>query len=317
MRWVRRPTVVLALLGPQVPMAVVCERWGRSPSCLYAWQKAWRLRGLASLVAQHGGGRPEPWTPRQKKRLVEVSAAGPLVVGLEPACWTSVRIRVLLWREGGVRDQRHSGAPFLPNLGFSLHKARLVSAPLDAAQRLAWLPAKWPAMFRAAKRRGGLSLCAAEASGAQWGSRSDTWARRGQQPEGPPSGKRTGDTVCGALASFSGRRFSQGLEGRFHAEQYHTCWRMRRAQTAEHLFVIQAGARDHTSASTQAVLAAHSDRSTAEPLPSYAPDDNPIASLWKKPTQRATHHQYFKEFAALTISVEKARAYCAMHPEEV
>jgi hypothetical protein len=36
-RLVRRVTVWLDLLGHQVPMAVWCERWGLSPSCLYAW----------------------------------------------------------------------------------------------------------------------------------------------------------------------------------------------------------------------------------------------------------------------------------------
>jgi DDE superfamily endonuclease len=89
------------------------------------------------------------------------------------------------------------------------------------------------------------------------------------------------------------------------------------AHTTQHLFLIHDGARYHTSASTQAFLAAHSTRITAEPLPSYAPDDNPIAYLWKKTKKRTTHNQYFKEFAMLTASVDKALAYFAMHSETV
>jgi DDE superfamily endonuclease len=53
------------------------------------------------------------------------------------------------------------------------------------------------------------------------------------------------------------------------------------------------------------------------PLPSYSPDYNPIEYLWKKTKKRATHNQYFKEFALLTVSVEKALAYFAAHPETV
>ena len=83
------------------------------------------------------------------------------------------------------------------------------------------------------------------------------------------------------------------------------------------LFLIHDGARDHTSASTQAFLVVHSDRITAEPLPSYSPDYNPIEYLWKKTKKRATHNKYFKEFAALTVSVEKALAYFATHPDTV
>jgi len=54
-----------------------------------------------------------------------------------------------------------------------------------------------------------------------------------------------------------------------------------------------------------------------EPLPSYAPDDKPSAYLWKKTKQRATHHQYCREWAAVTVSVDKALAAFATHPDTV
>src|SRR4029450_13243248 len=61
----------------------------------------------------------------------------------------------------------------------------------------------------------------------------------------------------------------------------------------------------------------YSDRPTEYPLPSYSPDYHPIEYLWKKTKQRATHNKYFKEFATLTVSVDKALAYFATPPEEV
>jgi len=64
-------------------------------------------------------------------------------------------------------------------------------------------------------------------------------------------------------------------------------------------------------------LETHHERVTASPLPSYSPDYKPIAYLWKQTKKRATHHQYFKEFAALTGSVDKALAYFATHPDMV
>jgi hypothetical protein len=39
--------------------------------------------------------------------------------------------------------------------------------------------------------------------------------------------------------------------------------------------------------------------------------------LWKKTTKRATHNQYFKEFALLIGSVEQALAYFVTHPATV
>jgi len=316
-RLVRRTTVLIDLLVHHVPVAVLCERWRLSPSCLYDWQKAFLLHGLDSLSYHHGGGRRPKLTPRQKKRLVELIEAGPLVVGCETACWNSVLIRVLIWREFGVLYNRHYVCTLLHNLGFSFHKARFVSDHLDTAKRLAWLEEKWPAIVRAAKRCNGLILFEDEASFAQWGSLSYTWARRGHQPEVPTSGKRKGYKVFGAIEYFSGRLFFQGIEGRFNSDSYQAFLQMIMAQTTAHLFLIHDGARYHTSASTQAFLAAHSDRITEYPLPSYSPDYNPIEYRWKKTKQRATHNKYFKEFAALTVSVDKALAYFATHPEEV
>ena len=316
-RLVRRITVLLDLLVHRVPMAVLCERWGLSPSCIYAWQQAFLLRGMDSLVYGHSGGRPPKLTPQQKKRLVELIEAGPLVVGCETACWNSVLIRVLIWREFGVLYNRHYVCTMLHNLGFSFQKARFVSDHLDAVKRRAWLEEKWPAIFRAAKRCKGLILFEDEASFAQWGSLSYTWARRGHQPEVPTSGKRKGYKVFGAIEYFSGRLFSQGIEGRFNSETYQAFLQRIMEQTTEHLFLIHDGARYHTSASTQAFLATHRERITEHPLPSYSPDYNPIEYLWKKTKQRATHNKYFQEFLALTVAVDKALAYFAMHPDTV
>ena len=205
----------------------------------------------------------------------------------------------------------------LHNLGFSFQKARFVSDHLDAAKRLAWLQDTWPAIVRAAKRCKGLILFEDEASFAQWGSLSYTWARRGRQPEVPTSGKRKGYKVFGAIDSVSGCLFYQGIEGRFNSENDQAFLQTIMAQTQAHLFLIHDGARYHTSKSTQAFLTMHADRITAHPLPSYSPDYNPVEYLWKKTKQRATHNQYFKEFVALTMSVDKALASFATHPETV
>src|SRR6266853_1136401 len=220
MRLVRRTTVLIDMLVHQGPLPVLCERWSLSASCLYDWQRAFLLHGLDSLVYRHSGGRRPKLSPRQKKRLVELIEAGPLVVGCETACWDAVLIRVLIWREFGVLYNRQYVCTLLHNLGFSLQKARFVSDHLDTVKRLVWLEQKWPTIVRAAKRRRGLILFEDEASFAQWGSLSYTWARRGQQPEVPTSGKRKGYKVFGAIEYVSGRLFSQGIEGRFNSESY-------------------------------------------------------------------------------------------------
>ena len=207
LRLVRRTMVLLDLLVHHVPVEVLCFPWGLSPACISGWRQDFLLRGMDSLVSRHGGGRRPKLTVKQKKRLVELIEAGPLVVGCETACWNSVLLRVLLWREFGVLYNRQYVCTLLHNLGFSFQKARFVSDHLDTARRQAWLQDEWPTILRAAKRRRGLILFEDEASFAQWGSLSYTWARRGQQPEVPTSGKRKGYKVFGAIEYFSGRLF--------------------------------------------------------------------------------------------------------------
>ena len=198
-RLVRRTTVLIDLLVHHVPVAVLCERWGLSPACLYGWQQAFLLRGLDRLVYGHSGGRRPQLSPRQKQRFVELIDAGPLVVGCETACWTSVLLRVLSGREFGVLSNCQYVCTWLHNLGFSFQKARFVADHLDAARRPHWLQQEWPRMLRAAQRQKGLILFEDEASFAQWGSLSYTWARRGQQPAVKTSGKRQGYKVFGAI----------------------------------------------------------------------------------------------------------------------
>jgi transposase len=256
-------------------------------------------------------------TATQKKRLVALLAAGPLVVGFETACWTSVLIRVLIWREFGVLYNRHYVCTLLHNLGFSFQKARFVSDHLDEAKRQAWLCDTWPTLLRAAKRRKGRRLFEDEACFAQGGSLSYTWARRARQPDVPSSGKRKGYKVYGAIEYLTGRLFYQGIEGRFNSESYQAFLQRIMRQTRKHLFLIHDGARSPSSQATEHFFETHCQRITAHRLPSYSPAYKPIEYLWKKTKQGGTPNKEFPEFAALIGSVEEALAYFSTHADEV
>jgi transposase len=155
--WLRRTTILIDLLVHHVPIVVLCERWGLSPACIYGWQKAFLLRGLDSLGYGHGGGRRPQLSPRRKQRFVELIDAGPLVAGCKTACWTSVLIRVLIWREFGVLYNCQYVCTLLHNWGFSFPKARFVSEHLNAARRQHWLQQEWPMILRASRWRDALA----------------------------------------------------------------------------------------------------------------------------------------------------------------
>jgi DDE superfamily endonuclease len=116
---------------------------------------------------------------------------------------------------------------------------------------------------------------------------------------------------------FSGRLFYQGIEGRFTSQSYQEFLTQVLEQTHEPLFLIQDGARYHTSQAMDEFFAAHQERITVFPLPKYSPDYNPIEYLWRKTKKKTTHNQYFALFSELTTAVEDKLAWLAVRPAEV
>lgn len=318
-RLVRRISALLDHIVNAKAVSVLSERWGFSPACFYRWLSEFMLAGLESLVYGHAGGRTAKLTPTQKTRLCELIDAGPQAAGFDTACWNSLLIRVLIEREFGVLYNRYYVCELLRNLGYSFQKARFVSDHLDEAKRQAWITQEWPQILKAAKQHKALtrSVFGDEASFPQWGSLSYTWARRGEQPAVKTSGKRKGYKVFGLIEYFSGRFFYQGSEARFTSESYQVFLTDVLRRTRQLLFLIQDGAKYHTSRSTREFFAAHADRLTVYQLPSYSPDYNPIEFLWRKIKKEATHNKYFEAFEHLVHSVDKTLAAFTEQAQDV
>jgi transposase len=316
-RLVRRISVLLDYLAHGLVLADITAHWHVSPASVYNWLRGFLTQGFASLAYHHGGGRPSKLTPTQKQKLCTLLDGGPQAAGFEPGCWSTLLIQQLIQQEFKVVYNRFYVGELLHNLGYTYQKARFVSDHLDEAKRQAWLTQEWPKILQAARACGALILFGDEASFPQWGTLSYTWARKGQQPTVKTSGRRKGYKVFGLIEYFSGRFFHEAIEGRFASASYQAFLLQVLEQTTEHLFIIQDGAKYHTSQATREFLAAHRDRITACQLPSYSPDYNPIEYLWHLVKQDSTHCKYFAEFAELMATVDKALVKLAQHPEIV
>ncbi|MBI4631758.1 MAG: transposase [Chloroflexi bacterium] len=131
------------------------------------------------------------------------------------------------------------------------------------------------------------------------------------------SGKRKAYKVFGLIEYFSGRLFYQGIEGKFNSESYKAFLTKVLAQTPEHLYLIQDGAKYHTSKAMQSFFTEQVARITECRLPSYSPDYNPIEYLWRKVKKEATHNKYFAQFEQVIVSVEKTLASFAQQAQTV
>ena len=316
LRVVRRIQALLALADHQ-SVQEVAEMLNLGQQTIRDSRNAFLLKGVSSLVYTRPPGRPRTFTPSQRRERATLITAGPQAAGYTSGCWNTPRRQDLIQSRFGVAYHPHDLATLLHNLGFSSQKARLVSDHLKEAKRLEWRRTKWPKLVHHARQRKALLRCGDEASCAQWGSLSSTWAPTGAQPAVPTSGKRKGYKVFGRIDSFSGRFFSTGQEGRLNAESSAAFLLDVRSQTRRHVVVMHDGARSHTSQAMQDFFKAHAARVTMEPLPSYSPDFNPIEHRWKKVKKEATHLKYFPDFSQLQAEVDRALLHCAQTPSEI
>jgi transposase len=316
LKLVKRIHALLALAQGQ-SVSDVAEMLSLGEQTVRDYRNQYLFKGMASLVYKAPPGRPSKLTKTQRQQLAEWIKASPQEAGYTSGCWNTPMIQDLIQRHFGVAYHPHYIATLLKNMGFSYQKARFVSDHLNEAKRLEWRRTRWPQILRQAKQRKALLLFGDEASFAQWGSLSYTWAPKGQQPEVPTSGKRKAYKVFGLIDYFSGQFLYKAHAGRFNSESYKAFLLDVLSQTTQHVIVIQDGARYHTSKAMQVFFETHAARLTIEQLPAYSPDFNPIEHLWKKVKKEATHLKHFPEFTDLQHEVDRALLHFAQTPREI
>jgi transposase len=316
LKLVKRLHVLLALAQGQSVRAVA-EMLSLGEQTVRDYRNQYLFKGMASLVYQSPPGRPSKLTKTQRQQLAEWIKASPQDSGYTSGCWNTPMIQDLIQRQFGVEYHPHYLCPLLKNMGCSYQKARFVSDHLNEAKRLEWRQSRWPKILRQARQKKALWLFGDEASFAQWGSLSYTWAPKGQQPEVPTSGKRKAYKVFGLIDYFSGRFFYKAHAGRFNSASYAAFLLDVLSQTTQHVVVIQDGARYHTSKAMHAFFETHADRLSIEQLPAYSPDFNPIEHLWKKVKKEATHLKHFPEFMDLQQEVDRALLHFAQTTNEI
>ena len=316
LKLVKRLHALLALAQGQ-NVSEVAEMLSLGEQTVRDYRNQYLCKGMASLVYKAPPGRPSKRTKAQRQQLAEWINASPQGSGYTSGCWNTPMIQDLIQRHFGVVYHPHYIATLLKNMGFSYQKARFVSDHLSEAKRLEWRQTRWPKSLYQAKQRKALLLFGDEASFAQWGSLSYTWAPKGQQPEVPTSGKRKAYKVFGLIDYFSGRFFYKAHAGRFNSESYASFLLDVLSQTTQHVVVIQDGARYHTSKAMRAFFTIHADRLTIEQLPAYSPDFTPIEHLWKKGKKEATHLKHFPAFTDLQQEVDRALLHFAQTPREI
>ena len=290
-----------------------------SSATIYNYIKAFLLNQLDSLVYRFSPGRPSKLNEAHRKELGEVIDAGPEAAGYDYGCWSTILIQDWIFNRFGVEYEPRYVAELLDKMGFSYQRGHFASDHLEdvAAEQEKWMTETWPAILRLAEEKGAMILFGDEASFAQWGSLSYTWARKGRQPTVPTSGIRKAYKIMGFIEFLSGAFFYKAHTGRFNSETYQAFLLEVMKKSNQHLIIIQDGAPYYTSKAMQEFFASHTDRISLYALPRYSPDFNSIEYLWRNVKKKATHLRYFETFADLTEKVDEKLAYFAKSPQSI
>jgi len=307
----------LLWLGDGKSVDEVSEYFDLGEQTVRDWLHAFILRGIASLHYCSPTGRPPKLTESQQKTLRGLVAAGPEAAGYESACWSSAMVADLIKLRFQVDYNPRYVSHLLRALGFSFQKARFTTDHLNDGEAILWLEETWPEILRLAQAKQAVILFGDEASFAQWGSLSYTWAPMGIQPTVKTSGIRKAYRVFGLLDCFGGKLYHRGLDGKFNSESYAEFLGWALTQAAGQIILIQDNAPYHTSGKLQTFFTDHSDRLTVYQLPPYSPDLNAIEKLWKKVKKEATHLHYFPQFADLVSKVDTTLAKLAKLSDEL
>jgi transposase len=318
LRLVKRIHALLCIIDGK-DVAEVATILKLSTQTIYNYVKAFILNQLHSLVYRHSPGRPAKLTATQQKELGEIIDAGPEAAGYDCGCWSTILIQDYILNRFGVEYAPRYVAELLDQMGFSYQRGRFVSDHLEdvTAEQEEWMTKTWPAILRLAEEKGAMILFGDEASFAQWGSLSYTWARKGKQPTVKTSGVRKAYKIMGLIDFLAGAFFYKAHTGRFNSESYQAFLTEVLAKTNQHLLIIQDGASYHTSKAMDEFFAKQVDRITVYPLPRYSPEFNPIEYLWRNVKKQATHLRYFPAFEDLTKKVDEKLAYFAKTPSSI
>jgi len=318
LRLVKRIHALLYIIENK-EVADVANMLNLSPQAIYNYVKTFILNKLDSLVYRFSPGRPAKLNTAQRKELGETIDAGPEAAGYDCGCWSTVLIQDWIFNRFGVEYEPRYVAELLDNIGFSYQRGRFVSDHLGdvAAEQEEWMTKTWPEILRLAEEKGAMILFGDEASFAQWGSLSYTWARKGQQPTVKTTGIRKAYKIMGMIDFLSGAFFYKAHTGRFNSETYQAFLREILEKTNQHLIVIQDGARYHTSKAMEQFFTDNAKRITKFSLPRYSPDFNPIEYLWRNVKKQATHMRYFETFDDLTKKVDEKLTYFANLPMSI
>jgi transposase len=293
----------------------VARIFGVAKCSVYRWLgMAQKSDGLA---AKPHHGPALQLSLEQQRQLDALLRQGAAAHGWPNHLWTAQRIAVLIQRHFGVRwHHDHVGRFLRQRLGWSPQKPRRRARERDEAAIRHWRRYTFPAIARAARRRGAHLIFLDESGYMLTPCVRRTWAPSGQTPLLSCWDRRDRLSAISCISvSPKARRLNLSFSllpdnANAKAKDIVSFLKQLRAQLPGPFTVIWDGSRIHSrSRLVKAYLAKHPEIQ-AKTLPGYAPELNPDEGVWgwskygrlANVVARDTHelrHRVTKEFVHL------------------
>lgn len=254
---------------------------GATESAVSQWLASARRGGPEALTSRTNrrGVAPKP-TPDQLRMIPDFLWHGAEAYGLRGDLWTCGRVAGVIQEEFGITYSESQVSRLLKNLGWSpqVPISRAIQRDEEAIAR--WRVKSWPALKEKARRERRRLVFVDESGFYLLPGVVRTYSPRGRTPIVDEWQTRDHLSVMGGVTT-EGKVYTlvrpQALNG------LHTiAFLIHLGRVAgDRLLVVWDGSPIHRRAEVGAFIAEARGKIHVEPLPSYAPDLNPVEWLWR------------------------------------
>jgi len=249
------------------------------------WRREYLAGGLKALSARTHRGPPCRLDAEQKQELLELLAQGPEAHGYSAYLWTTQLMSQLILDRFGVTYHHDHVGVILHQLGYSYQRPTLQARERDEARIAAWRDETWPAIVKRSRERHATMVFADEAGFRMVPLVKKQWARRGQTPVVTHRNRwfRKVSVIGGLAVDPDGdplRAYLDWYPGA-HVNQDRVVVFLKHLvkQIPGKITVLWDNLSSHKGLKVRQFLCDHHQVELYY-LPPYAPELNPIESLW-------------------------------------
>lgn len=256
------------------------------------WHKLWKKAGQDALRTTRRAGRPQRLSKDQLKDLEAELLKGAAFHGYPTDLWTLERVAELIEQKTAVAYNPTHVWRVLKDMGWSLQRPARKAKEKDNRAVRRWVKKCWPKIVARARRRRAWVVFEDESGISLTPPVRRTWAPRGKTPviTHPFNWKRASmaAALCYTPDGRRARLVFQIRSGNYNDDAIiDFLSELRRELKGAKVTLIWDGLTSHRSKKARAFIGTQRRWLVVERLPAYAPELNPVESVWAQLKGRA------------------------------